>query len=309
MIYPERVMSKIIKEICAEDDLVLRQYEGDWVNKITSGDKSAIIYGYKFPLNDAAVCRLCDDKAALAEVLTSEGVECVTHKYFDLSSPKAFVVEAERNAICQMYRQYGAVVLKPNNGTGGHNVLLCQSINELNAAIDKVLGSTKYLAVSPKVDIVAEYRTIIEDCKPKLIYSKIRPFVIGDGKHSIEELMVNMHITADDIMPGLNMQAVPQAGDKATVGWKHNLGQGSTPEILTDPIMLARIKEIVAKVVQVINIRFASVDIVADATGKLQVLEINSGVMMEYFASTSPTNYAIAKDIYRSAIRHCLGLD
>ncbi len=141
-----------------------------------------------------------------------------------------------------------------------------------------------------------------------LVYSKIRPFVTGDGKHSVAELLAQMHIADDNIMPGLDMQAVPQIGAKIIVGWKHNLGQGSIPEILTDANKLDRIKNIVEKIVRLINIRFAAVDIIEDTNGKLQVLEINSGVMMEYFASTSPANYNIAKSIYQTAIKHCLSI-
>jgi len=50
-----------------------------------------------------------------------------------------------------------------------------------------------------------------------------------------------------------------------------------------------------------LNIKFASIDIIR-TEGKYKILEVNSGVMMEYFAASSSENYETAKKIYREAI-------
>jgi len=49
-----------------------------------------------------------------------------------------------------------------------------------------------------------------------------------------------------------------------------------------------------------LNLRFASIDII-EANGEFKVLEINSGIMMEYFSETSEENYKLAKGIYTEA--------
>ena len=46
---------------------------------------------------------------------------------------------------------------------------------------------------------------------------------------------------------------------------------------------------------------FCSVDIMSDGIN-LSVIEVNSGVMMEYFSKYNDNCYAIAKSIYRNAI-------
>ena len=52
---------------------------------------------------------------------------------------------------------------------------------------------------------------------------------------------------------------------------------------------------------EAIGITFATVDIVIDKQQPL-VMEINSGVVTDIFASQSIQNYEIAKDIYKKAI-------
>lgn len=52
---------------------------------------------------------------------------------------------------------------------------------------------------------------------------------------------------------------------------------------------------------EAIGITFATVDIVIDEQQPL-VMEINSGVVADIFASQSIQNYEIAKDIYKQAI-------
>jgi glutathione synthase/RimK-type ligase-like ATP-grasp enzyme len=59
--------------------------------------------------------------------------------------------------------------------------------------------------------------------------------------------------------------------------------------------------ELARRAQQAINIRFASVDVV-EAKGQLLILEINSGVMMEYFARHFPESRTIAKGIYARAV-------
>jgi glutathione synthase/RimK-type ligase-like ATP-grasp enzyme len=50
-----------------------------------------------------------------------------------------------------------------------------------------------------------------------------------------------------------------------------------------------------------LNIHFASIDII-QAQGRLLVLEVNAGVMMEKFIRLAPDGYARAKAIYAKAV-------
>ena len=68
------------------------------------------------------------------------------------------------------------------------------------------------------------------------------------------------------------------------------------------------LSELALSCVAALDAEFVSVDIVEDECG-FEVLEINSGVMMENFAASNPENYEIAKNIYQKAILHYLNMD
>jgi glutathione synthase/RimK-type ligase-like ATP-grasp enzyme len=51
------------------------------------------------------------------------------------------------------------------------------------------------------------------------------------------------------------------------------------------------------------NLRFGSVDVVRDEAGKLRILEVNSGVMMEFLARALPEGEALARRVYGAALR------
>lgn len=88
---------------------------------------------------------------------------------------------------------------------------------------------------------------------------------------------------------------------KRTSSWKHNLAHGAIPIILNNKILMNDLSNIAIKASSLLNIKFASIDIV-EADNKLLILEINSGVMLEKFSSFSHKNYEITKSIYKKVI-------
>ena len=84
--------------------------------------------------------------------------------------------------------------------------------------------------------------------------------------------------------------------------------RGARPVIVTDVFKTQILSELALSCVAALDAEFVSVDIVEDECG-FEVLEINSGVMMENFAASNPENYEIAKNIYQKAILHYLNMD
>lgn len=136
----------------------------------------------------------------------------------------------------------------------------------------------------------------------RLIYKKILPHVIGDGKHAVFELaytkyksdISELEITAD-------LSALPAAGERVNLGWKHNLGQGSEAVSVEDDVIIKQLTELSVRASDALMIKFASVDIIETPEG-LMILEINSGIMMESFALSCENNYKTAKKIYSDAV-------
>lgn len=83
--------------------------------------------------------------------------------------------------------------------------------------------------------------------------------------------------------------------------WKHNLGQGASAQPVADPEKQQALGALALTCVKLLPLSFASIDL-AEVNGALQVLEINSGVMMDNFAAESEENYQKAVSIYEGVV-------
>ena len=306
----ERQLVKIIKEICAEDGIELSCFSYDWILQLKANAKEMYIIGYKFPNNNAAVEHICNDKAALSDILASHGIPHIEHAYFSVPSRSGYVApQGSWKELEDMLNQYGEIVCKPNVGSGGRNVYRVSSQKELEAAVFNIFSKTSAMAVSPYRDIKAEYRIIIVNSEEGVIYEKIRPVVIGNGKDTIYDLVRSSGICMEtEIDEDVDTAFIPALNEKVTLSWRHNLGNGAIPSLVEDIVLREKLTALALSCVLALDISFASIDIIESDHG-LEVLEINSGVMMESFAKSTSSNYLTAKNIYRKAILNYLKMD
>ena len=307
--YKARQLVKLVKEICKENNIDCKSFSGDWILELDKDDEKALIYGYKFPNNDAAISKVCDDKAALSDILNANNIPHVEHEYFE--GPKSPMI-GEKGfwaTLMEKMDKHGKLVLKTNSGSGGTNVYKCETVKDLEIAAFNILKSHRSMAVAPYIDIENEYRVIVEGDKARLIYSKQRPHVVGNGISTLEQLIVNKSFEDVEIMPTLDLKSVPAPGEKVVVSWKHNLGQGSLPIMVKDKDLIEKLARFALATANTLNLKFASIDIVKENNGGYKVLEINSGVMMEAFSSLNEEYYKIAKHIYGLAIADSLNMN
>ena len=294
----------IIREICAEENIILKSYSADWIFRLEKDGVHDIILGYQFGLNSASVNMLCCDKCAASEIMTECGIPNIEHELFASPENQKFMgFPGNWKRLLEMLDQYGTVVCKPNQGTGGENVCRCSTMYELEEAVHRIFLKSDYMAVSKFYEIEDEYRAIILDGEIRLIYRKRRPQITGDGVHSIAGLCMLYadHSALPSEVAVVDLSRIPAKGEKVILNWKHNLGLGAHADFLIEDSLRSEISGIVRRVYEEIGVRFASIDIVSTNEG-LKVLEINSGVMMENFAGESPQNYRKAREIYRDAI-------
>ena len=302
--YEKRQLVKIVEEICEENHLKLTRYSDDWILQIKArGKPDCLVIGYKFPNNNAASSKLCDDKSALSAILESKKIPCVPHIYFE--GPKSPMVDDDGiyGKLFDMFDRYGGLVCKTNCGSGGNSVFLCKTKKQLESATFDILRSSRSMAVSPKIDIKNEYRIVVENNRALLVYSKERPHVIGDGKSTIGDLMKNIDkVDKNDEMPNIDYDSIPALGEKVTVAWKHNLGRGSLPILINDENEIYKLSKFALRSAKALGLQFASIDVVRDNNNNYMILEINSGVMMEKFSKLGDDYYKTAKHIYERAI-------
>lgn len=300
--------AQLIMEICQEEGIACTPLSDYWAFHLEKYKKQTYIYGYQFALNTAASSSICSDKATASEVMTLHQIPNVEH-ICCMSPVKMEYVSPSGNwsRIEEMLHAHGTLVLKDNHGTGGDLVFHAQTKRELEHASQLIFSKADSMAVSPYYSVNNEYRVILLNGEVKLVYSKIRPHLVGDGTSTLLELYLKAvnekRLPPESIKQSeaVNFDRVLNKDEIYPLHWKHNLGQGAAAELVTDSAKLEQLGELAKKAANALQISFASVDII-ETGSSLLVLEVNSGVMMEYLAGESMEFRAIAKEIYREAI-------
>lgn len=308
---------KIIKEICREEEISIASFSCDFMFRLVKNGKINYIFGYQFGLNSASSHMICEDKSTTSELLSSAGIPNVEHRCF-MSPTNMKYIEADGNwkGILSMMDRYQTLVLKDNKGTGGLSVYRAGNAAELENVVQILFQSAHSISVSPYYDIIQEYRLVILDGDVKLVYHKDRKHLVGDGVHTLRELYAEYLLKDHGIICGIveeDTDRVLKQGELYFLNWKHNLGQGASPVFDTEKSVTAPLKRLAKEAASCVGVRFASVDIVQipsyaarqhDPKGDTiyKVLEVNSGVMMEYLAQSDVECRKMAKEIYREAI-------
>lgn len=301
----ERLFVSILREVCAELGIRMQTYHGGWVLTLRKGARTEHIYGYDFSLNSAAAQQIAKDKAATFSILAEAGVPAIEHQL--VMSPILPDYVPENGNWVRLRRLFGRwnrdVVCKPNDGTGGRDIFRAQSLVQLERAIHVILAKGRACAISPYVAVKDEYRVVMQNGQPLLLYRKVRPHVVGDGRRPFVDLLADWIGSAESNHQALKtklktlgrmetdarmLHRVPKVGEVIPVNWQHNLGQGASPVEMNPRV--GQGQELVAlanKTMNAMQLRVASVDMVVASPGKPQVLEVNSGIMMEQFAATS----------------------
>lgn len=283
--------AKILKEICEELNIQIQSFSDDWAFRLEKEGKVSYIHGYRFGLDSGSIQQFCNDKAIMSDLLEFYQIPHIRHFFF-------MNEESYNKNGAKVLKKYEKVVCKANDGTGGNQVFLTETKAEMDKAVQEIFSKGAMLAISPYVEIEKECRAIVLDGEIKLLYSKERPFVVGDGVSTLEELAGNLHVR---VLDNFLINVVPKKCEKVLLNWRHNLGQGATPVIVEDKSEKEEVTNLVREVVDKVGIRFASIDVVR-FNGEYAVLEINSGVMMEHFSKIDGMHYELAKQIYKEAI-------
>lgn len=307
MQYADRVIVRIVNAYCGARDVDVTLGLDGWLIVLSKGDARHFIYGYDFGLNSSVTHRLANDKAATADILAAAGIACVPHRLFMNHEHFKYVPSGGHwSAMLEMLHANPAgLVLKPNEGTCGHLVFKATTELELERAATAILAANQNLAISPYFDIAREVRVILLDRVPLVVYEKTRPVVTGDGVRSVLQLLLDAvpagrlgavlanlpsdHGALDKVLP---------SGEQLPLDWRHNLEFGAVPELIDDGALRGACVTIAAEAARTIGLCFGAVDVVWTVHGP-QVLEINSGVMIESLSRRFP---GIAEQVYTRAL-------
>jgi len=258
-----------IKEICLEENIGYKSLSQDYIVRLTKDGTTRHVLWSNWDTNNAAADRIACDKSACYELLNICDVPAIPH--IQLLHPfKRQGWTAEKGTWTQALEYFNShqqkVVLKPNQGTNGRHVYLCNTVQTLEAATHAIFESHPDAAISPFYEIKTEYRVFYVNGDCPLVYGKT---------------------PSDD-------------------NWRHNLSQGAKAFELDeagDEKKLAKLKNLANRAAAAISINFATIDIAELKNGKLAVMEINSGVQARQLLEQLPHLRPTIKDIYAAAIK------
>ena len=302
-------LQRIIKQIALENDLSYEVLSCDLVIKLTKDNKIRYINGYKFGLNSHSLGLILDDKYATYELLNSLGISvCKHHILFRPTNHNSYAKNYNSFDYCyDLFLKYNKnVILKVNNGTCGDGVYHITTKKELKKVYNHLLKYNFSISLCPYYDIKNEYRVILLNNEIKIMYGKINPVVIGNGKDKLIDLLKDFNINyfgyKANLKKNINYNKVLKKDEKFIYDFKYNLSKGS---IITEDID-KETKSIISKmakdVSKKINLGFGSIDIIKTNDDKYYVLEINSGVMIENYIKLTSDGFKKAKKVYEEAV-------
>jgi hypothetical protein len=279
----ERIFVQAIRRYCARHGIAIDVRADGWLIEMRREGTRRFAFGYEIGLNSAVAHRLANDKSATAEVLALSGVPCIPHQLFlDPRMGEHIAGSGWREAMLALLAQNPqGLVVKPNEGTAGRSVFKVTSRAELERAIGEVFSTSPSLAIAPYVEIEDEVRVILLDETPMVVYGKKRPSVVGDGLQTLRELASAVPKARLGNLDERRLSAIVPKGERRFLTWRHNLDAGTEPVLIEDGEVRSACAKLAIDAARAIGITFAS-------NASWQVLEINSGVMMETLGKRYP---------------------
>ena len=194
--------NKLIKEICKEKNIKVDTMSFEYILRLQKEQKEFYIIGYKFNLNTHSSTAIARDKYATYEILKSKNIPIIEHKIIFSEQLKGGKCTEENLKASKEYfhKNKNKMVLKPNKGKEGINVYFCDKEDKIKSIINKIFKEDNAVVLNPFYNIKNEYRTIYLNGECLITYGKNIPYLIGDGKSNIEDLLMKeMKLNIKDI--------------------------------------------------------------------------------------------------------------
>lgn len=298
----KRPIWKIINEICTEENINMKTVSYGYITELEKNGIRKRMVGNSLEINTANSYKIASDKYATYEMLKAYNIPTIKHYMIFNPETRSEFYDNELEKAKKIFNENNKnVILKSNDSSEGRYVFKIQNELELEKKILELFKEKKdTLSICPFYEIDYEYRAVFLEGEILFIYQKEKPFVVGDGKTSLEELI--KVLDTQDIYDNLDLSYIPKENEKIQVSWKHNLSRGASPIPIKDFKLKEELEKLAIKAARTIGISFATVDIVRTEQEGLLVMEINSSVCMDKFSEKYENGYEIAKNVFKKAI-------
>jgi glutathione synthase/RimK-type ligase-like ATP-grasp enzyme len=278
---------------CAEFGLAFQDIDGGsgLLFSVTSATKS-IHFGAGrcswYPQNNATTSSLASDKYFATLILEGAGVPTLGGEYFflhDRHRANRSAGHDREDALKYLKKLGGTAFVKPLLGSRGD---FAQAVRD-EASLVRYLGEvSKYYDSILMQPVVAgdEYRVFLLDDDVVYTARKYPPFVLGDGAHSIRELLAahNEALRSRGLSPvslsadrEVSLDAVLPKGARWEIPGRTNLSAGGT--MVLEPLRSDAASTLAKKAAGALGLRVAAVDLFADIAGDgeaVRAIEVNS---------------------------------
>lgn len=292
------IKKKMIEEICLEKGIEKKDISYDWISILKKDGIERKLVNYNFYLNSKISIELAKDKFSTYQVLNYHKIPMIKHEV--LFNEKLVPNCESINRGYECLKNGEKQVLKANSSCQGIDVYVSDNSQEKRQLIKEMFDKEiEAVVVCPYEEIEYEYRAIFLAGEVIYIYKKQKPFVIGDAKSTLGELIERDLKYLAEPMEDLDLNDVPAKGKKVVVGWKHNLSNGAIPLLVQEEDLYYEVvKKIAVEAGNVLELTFASVDVSVTKDKKVYVMEVNSRVSLHKFCELIPNGYEIGKDIF-----------
>ncbi len=294
---------KIINELCEEMDIQVQEYSYGYFRQLKKDGKIRNLMMHKLDLNSMIALNIANDKYATYEFLKSNNIPVINHHMiFNPKTRKEYIGISDIEIAKKLFNKYnGKIVIKANDSFQGKDVFFIDNKEQIEKTIKEIFSKdNNSLSICPFEEIKNEYRVIVLDDECLFSYKKELPKIIGDGIKTIGDYILDLKIERPD--KSLNLNYIPKNGEEVYLSWKFNLSNGAIPKDIDDIEKKQIVEKLALDVAKIINIRFASIDIIENIEGEFKIIEVNATVCMNKFVEKYENGYEIAKNIYRKAI-------
>lgn len=311
---------KLITEAASELGIHVEPIAGNFVIQLEKNSIKKFIVGYTFPLNDSACYKVLRNRNICSEILTFHNIVNIPHQV--VFSPSILVKRKNSKGNFEIIQKFISTnsfpfIIKKNNSSKGEGIYLVNNESELENTLTKVYTTDSTLCLSPYRKNAREYRIIVLDGKCLLSYEKHIPFLRGDGKRTLIDLLADFLRKNQDpsIRSGKlfdnsllgKLNTIPEQNEKVSLQWKHNRFLGTRYTIIKND----SVEQLAVKATNVVNGRFVSVDIIESEKFGLEVLEINASVGIHYPIQypNSSNFFEDELSVYRLALKETFNLN
>ena len=229
-----RPIWKIINEICDEENITIKTISFGYITELQKDNKKRRIVGNSLEMNTANSYKIASDKYATYEMLKLYNIPTIKHYMIFNPETRSDFSNNEIEKANKIFEDNNRnIILKSNDSSEGKFVFKINDKKELQDTIANLFKDKKdTLSICPFYEIDYEYRAIYLDGEILFIYQKEKPFVIGNGIDSLENLVSKTDI--QDLCVTLDLNYVPYKDEKIVVSWKHNLSRGAIPTRITN---------------------------------------------------------------------------